>query len=262
MGERKSFLQIPRPFPCGLVITDDASKMIAGIRNAEFDGAKAVALHTRLLPPSEKTAEGYRALLANAHVPTMVIHYREKDRFTDEECAGFLQTAAQAGASAVDVMGDLFSPSDHELALAPDAVQRQKALIQRLHALGVEVVMSSHMKDFLPKEQVLRHMEEMQRRGADLVKIVYSVNTQVQLEDAVSAAFLLRRTLDVPFLQLCNGKYGLTQRYIAPLLGSALSFGTHEFLPNGHAYQIPLFALKALYDCMYSHAGVGESLDA
>ena len=51
-------------------------------------------------------------------------------------------------------------------------------------------------------------------------------------------------------------------RYIAPLLGSALSFGTHEFLPNGHAYQIPLFALKALYDCMYSHAGVGESPDA
>lgn len=253
---RKSFLEIRQPFLCGIVIEDDPAKMIAGIRNSEYDGASAVALHTRHLPAASKTVEGYRAILTHANVPTLVIHYREGDLFTDDECGNFLLNAAHAGASIVDVMGDLYCPSVHELTLDKDAVKRQKDLINQLHEIGAAVIMSSHTKDFLSKEQVLSHMLEMQQRGVDMVKIVYSTDTQEQLEDAICATSLLRKELDVPFLHLCNGKYGMTQRYIAPLLGSVLSFGSHEFIPNGHAYQIPLHSFKHLYDEMYSHASV------
>lgn len=49
-----------------------------------------------------------------------------------------------AGAAACDIMGDMYDPSSRERTRDENAIQKQKRLIDRIHAKGAEVLMSSH----------------------------------------------------------------------------------------------------------------------
>lgn len=77
-----------------------------------------------------------------------------------------LLAAAEAGASIIDVMGDLYDPSPMELTRNPAAVDKQKRLIDRIHGKGADVVISSHMQCPRTAEQVLEHLSEAAKRGA------------------------------------------------------------------------------------------------
>ena len=46
--------------------------------------------------------------------------------------------------------------------------------------------------------------------------------------EAFRTTVLLKRELSVPFVHLCSGRYGRLQRYVAPSLGAALTFGVRN----------------------------------
>ena len=72
---------------------------------------------------------------------------------------------ADCGATLCDVMGDYFDPCEGELTMNEEAVKKQMALIDALHARGAEVLMSSHVLKFTPAERVLEIAREHERRG-------------------------------------------------------------------------------------------------
>ncbi|MBO5653668.1 MAG: type I 3-dehydroquinate dehydratase, partial [Clostridia bacterium] len=61
---------------------------------------------------------------------------------------------------------------DLELSMKQDAIDKQMRLIEQLHKMGKEAIMSSHVLKFTPAETVLEIALEQQRRGVDVVKIV------------------------------------------------------------------------------------------
>ena len=210
-------------------------------RAAEMDGADAVAVELLKMPPGERTEENFHSLIHSVQLPFMFIDYRN-DRFLgadDDARQPYLLAAAQAGAEVIDVMGDLYDPSPLELTHNPAAVEKQKALIARIHGLGAKVIMSSHMTNTeRSAEEVLEHLREQSSRGADILKIVVGMDTEKAMLEGVRTLLLLHKELDKPFVFLGGGQYGRFIRYIGPRLGAAIEFAVHDYLP-GQTYNQP-----------------------
>jgi 3-dehydroquinate dehydratase type I len=132
----------------------------------------------------------------------------------------------EAGAAACDIMGDLYDPAPRERTRDKQAIEKQRHLIDRVHAKGAEVLMSSHASgEYLTAEEILEHLSDFVSRGADIPKIVVRADSEDELIEAFRTTVLLKRELKVPFVHLCSGRCGRLQRYVAPSLGATLTFG-------------------------------------
>ena len=229
---RPSFCSLERPYLAAIVQESTADATISAIINSEHDGAQGfmVALHS--LQDAERTPENLRRIFHCSGRPMMPLVYRNSvmtaDRFTDDARVELMMQALEAGAAACDIMGDLFDPSPRELTRNPEAIARQKELIDRIHAMGGEALISSHMAEPRKAEEVLEHLQRQQERGADIVKIVVTCDTDEEFAESVRTTLLLKKELKVPFVHLCNGRYARLQRYVAPALGATLTFGMRD----------------------------------
>jgi 3-dehydroquinate dehydratase len=130
----------------------------------------------------------------------------------DDELADGMLTLADCGATLIDVMGDLFCRHPEELTDDAEATAKQTELIDRLHARGAEVLMSSHLYKFAPAERVLEIALEHQRRGADISKIVTGADTAAEQIENLRIINLLKESLEIPFLFLCGGECRIMRR--------------------------------------------------
>jgi 3-dehydroquinate dehydratase len=163
----------------------------------------------------------------------MPLFYRSRnlaaDQVDDDHRADLMILAVEAGAAACDIMGDMYDPSPRERTVNPDAIEKQKRLIDRIHAMGAEVLMSSHAQsEALPAEETLEHLSDFVSRGVDIPKIVLRAETKAELLEAFRTTVLLKEKLNAPFVHLCSGAYGRLQRYVVPSLGACLTFGVRN----------------------------------
>lgn len=244
---KKSFFN--RQAPAITMLTNGASirDLVAAARTAQFDGADAVALELGLLPPEERTKANFEHIMNEVRLPFMFILYRNDQWLKDDDDARqkYLLEAVKAGAEVVDVMGDLYQPSKYQLATDPAAIRKQKRLIKKIHEMGGKVIMSSHMSEFRTGEEILEHMLEQKSRGADILKLVTTCNTEEELNAQIATTMMLNRKLDTPFVHLCNGKWARLHRYLSPVLGSSIAFATAGFqTPNPLFFQPTVKAFK------------------
>jgi len=211
------------------------SEAVAVARSALMDGADAIAVELTRIPLEERTEEKFRQLMRSVRLPFMFIDYRS-DRFLgadDDARQEYLLLAARCGAEVIDVMGDLYDPSPLELTRDPAAIKKQKALIERIHALGAKVIMSSHMPSVeRSAEEVLEHLLEQSSRGADILKIVVGIDNEKAMVEALRTLLLLHEKLEKPFVFLGGGRYNRFIRYIGPQFGAAIEFAVHDYLPD------------------------------
>ncbi len=215
---------------------DSVEKMLCRIQQAVRLGAEGIAMELGSLPPEVRTPDNYRRFMdAAPKLPFMFILYRN-DRWLgkdDDARQKYLLDAAAAGAEVIDVMGDLFDPAPFELAMNPDAIEKQKALIREIHQRGAKVIMSSHLSEHArTAQEVLAHLREQESRGADILKIVTGVNTEEELLEAFRTTMLLHRELDKPFVHLCNGKFSRPHRFFGAKLGVAIAFTVFTETPQ------------------------------
>ena len=231
--QKKSFFNRQATAVAALFRGADIEELIARSRQAEFDGADGIAIEICDLAPELRTVEQFRRIMAEVRLPFMFICYRSDRWFGGDDGARqeYLLRAAEAGAEVIDVMGDLYDPSPLELTMNPEAVARQKALIEQIHARGAKALMSSHMhmQPARTAQEVLGCLREQRSRGADILKIVTAVNTEAEFLEAIRTTMLLNRELDAPFIHLCNGKYSRMHRFLAPKLGAAITFGVSGY---------------------------------
>lgn len=188
---------------------------IRKIRNANSLGADAYGLQVESLKKEYHTPEVYKRLFDEMQGrPCYVTNYRyySNDGLTDDELAEGLITLAKSGATLCDVMGDYFCRHPEELTDDEDAIKKQMELIDKLHSLGAEVIMSSHICKFTPAERVLEVAFEQKRRGADIIKIVTGAETMAEQIENLKITDLLKRELDAPFLFLSGGECTLHRR--------------------------------------------------
>lgn len=238
----RSFFNRKDPVVTFLTHGATVAEICDGIAEAYQAGAEGIAVEMFDLLPEERTISNYKTIMATAPLPYMFILYRNDQWLKSDDAARqkFLLDAVDAGAEVVDVMGDLFQPSEFELATDPAAVGKQKALIREIHERGGKVVMSSHMPQFRTQDEILAHLQAQSERGADILKIVCGCNSEEELNSQIAATMMLSRTLTKPFIHLSGGSWSRLHRFLSPMLGSAIAFAKNtsgELQPSVREYR-------------------------
>lgn len=232
---RPSFLGLQSPYLAAIIEGATPEASIASILKCEHDGAEAFAVNLAGWEPDKLTLGELSRVFHCTGRPMMPLCYRSgnlaADKVDDDARAELLLLAVEAGAAACDIMGDMYDPAPRERTHDRQAIEKQKRLSDRVHAQGAEVLMSSHASnEFLTGEEILEHLSDFVSRGADIPKIVVRADSDDEVIEAFRTTVLLKRELKVPFVHLCCGTYGRLQRYVAPSLGAALTFGVESSL--------------------------------
>ena len=251
--KKPSFLDQPRPLLCAMVQEESPEKAIPVIMNSLYDGAEAFGIQLEYLKREYRSEETLREIFSYCKdKPIYITSYRgaESRGLSDEECAGLLFRGLSAGATLLDVVGDFFCPEPHELTMDPGAVKKQEELIRRIHDLGGEALISSHLHAFYDEEEVVRIAFEQKRRGADVIKIVTRADTREELMADLRIADRLGRELGKEHLFLAGGRECALLRQIGPYFGSVMYLTVERYQPQSAKEQPLLRAAKAIRDNM------------
>ena len=233
-----TFLNQNRPLITGMILKDNPDSIRFAVKNSIYDGADCLGIQLECLKKEYKTEEHYKKIFAacSGH-PIYITNYRgaENKGFSDDELADQLLKALSCGATLGDVPASLYDPESGmgiglELSRKQSAIDKQMNLIDRIHGIGKEVLMSSHVLKFIPAETVLEIAFEQQKRGADIVKIVTAANTDEEQLENLRITSLLKKELKVPFLFLSGGTHSKIHRMIGAQLGCVtyLAVQTHD----------------------------------
>ena len=227
---KKTFLNHERPLLTVMLECETPELAIGRIRNANALGADAYGLQIESLKPEYHNAETYKRIFAEmGGRPCYTTYYRSHYNVgkSDEELAQGMITLAESGATLVDVMGDLFCKHPEELTDNEEAIKKQMELIDKIHSLGGEVLMSSHVFKYIPADRVMEIAFEQKHRGADVIKIVTGAGDMEQQIENLRITDLLKRELGAPFLFLSGGYCSLHRR-LGMKLGCCMSLCVYE----------------------------------
>jgi len=250
---KATFVQYARPPITAMIVGATPEEMISEIVDALYDGADALGLQLCGLRKEYRNEETLREIFAACEGrPIYMTSYRGAHSvdLTDEERAELLLLGLKSGGTLCDVMGDLFHPEPHEMTFDEEAVAKQKALIDKIHEMGGEVLMSAHLHAFFEEEDIVRFAKAQVERGADVVKLVSFAQTEEQMMADVNIIHRLKKELDKPFLFLANGPWCRFIRQAGPALGVCMYLGVTRHKPSRTPEQPTVQALKAIRDHM------------
>ncbi len=246
----RTFLNQSKPLLTVMLQCETPETAIGRIRNANGLGADAYGLQVESLKPEFHNPDTYKRIFSEMKdKPCYVTNYRMANNGgkSDEELAQGLITLAESGATLIDVMGDMFCRHPEELTDNKEAIEKQKKLIDKLHNMGAEVLMSSHLYKFVPAERVLEIALEQKRRGADIIKIVTGADNMKQQLENLRITDLLKRKLGVPFLFLSSGECSIHRR-LGMKLGCCMSLCVYEHDALSTSSQPLLSTMKTVRD--------------
>jgi hypothetical protein len=260
---RPSFAKVPQPFICGVIREADPESAIAAIKNSEYDGAQAFTLHLSRMGSQYLNYNDLRKIMISTTRPILVLNYRNNGFIPDEERVKMQLVAIEAGAAAIDLPADTFDPNaadwngntpvdladtkPKELSMKPEVIEKQKKLIEQVHAMGAEVLLSSHTRVVMTTEQVIAHAQEMESRGADAVKMVSACTNEDELLEAFKSIAALKHILKVPYQYQSHGEHGKLTRVVGPMLGSMLVFCNQRFTSFTLHEQPLIHAMRSVF---------------
>ena len=220
---KPSFLGHTKPLVVSMIQTDNPTTCIAMIKNSLYDGADGLGIQLCQLRKEFRTENHLKSMFsAAAQRPIYITNYRHwyNAGMTDEECMEGLVDGLNNGATLCDIMGDTFDKSALEITRNHAAIEKQKKLVEKIHNMGKEVLMSSHVMKFIPCETVLEIAYEHQSRGADVSKIVTAANSEEEEMENMRITTVLKKEMKIPFLFLSSGTHCKIHRMVGPILGS------------------------------------------
>lgn len=253
---KPTFLNQNRPLITGMVLKEDPNSIRYKVKNSIYDGADCLGIQLEILKKEYKIEEVYRKIFGYcAGHPIYITNYRkhENEGFTDEELAQELLKALSCGATLGDVPASWFDPEsgmgiNYELSMKQDAIDKQMEVVDKIHAMGKEVLMSSHVQKFTQAEKVLEIAFEQKRRGADIIKIVTAANSDEEQMENLRITTLLKKELGAPFLFLSGGTHSKIHRMIGPQLGCVSYLAVQEHDNRAVSTQPTIKAAKAVRD--------------
>ena len=228
----KTFLKSDRPIIIGMLKSKNKKDILAEIRRIRADGAEAYGFQIDILEDEFKSRENLKKIFdAMRDKPIYCTNYMRGNRTENiswDMLREQLLIAVKLGATLIDIPADMFDSSDMELSMNKRAIEEQIRLIEEIHHRGGEVLMSSHVLRYVPKEVVLTIAEQHKARGADISKIVTEANNVSELNHNFETESLLENRLGIKHLFLCNGTHCRKHRLLGPLLGSCLFLTTEN----------------------------------
>ena len=273
---RLSFAKQEAPLLIGVVREERVRTAIAAIRNCEYHGATGIDLHLSCLDEEARTVEGMRKIISACRLPILALNYStryDSSTYEDDEESRvqLLLDSVEAGVAAVDIQGYTFDrPSkfgfrsefahlgysfinDHprEVEVDPVIIDKQMALIDRVHHAGAEVLISTHPLVNMNCEQVVDLAHFLAKRNPDVIKIVAPVDYDEQLAECIRTQLVLKKEFEGSGIRVhyhgCN-KAGSLTRLLNPLLGGYLIFCNDVFTESSNMDQLDLRTAKEVLD--------------
>jgi len=251
---KATFLQYQKPLLCCMIPDDTPERCIETIMNAHYDGADAFGFQLEGWKPEYLNEECFRNVFKHClGKPIYVTSYRNFSNKgkTDDECAEILFAAIRAGATLVDVMADYYDPQPYEITYNEEAVAKQKILIEKLHAAGAEVLMSSHTHTHIDEEGLLKYAKSQRERGADVCKIVNFDYCDTDTDENFRAILRIKREVDGKLLFLCSGGNSHQLRQIGTSLGVCMWLCVQNYGPRTSREQPLLRSMKQIQDNLF-----------
>ena len=255
---------LPSPALAGVIRERNVRCAIAEIKNCTYDGADMIDLHMSCL---EKTdVESLRSIISSTKLPVLALNYNNTyewaDAGFDEEARveSFLR-AVEAGAAGVDIQGYTFDlPSKKgfcgedkylftkgnpkEIVTDAAVIERQSAFIEKVHAMGGEVLLSCHPGIPMNRAQVVELALFLEKRNPDIIKIVTIANSTEDMLESLHAMVELKKTVRTPISYHAGGKFGGLSRVVCPVLGGQIAFCVDRFSESSTLEQLELASAK------------------
>jgi hypothetical protein len=266
------FSELSRPFIVGVISERTIEEGIRTLKLGEFDGADCFQWELHKLEDFPPSKEDMRDLFSSTNKPIWTTNRRGVKPHTPkmEEVRMKLQIdAIEIGASGIDMEMDTFDhwllwdqkrkqkewenlhdipvnkkDFPHECSFNKDARDKQLEIIDTVHSLDAEVLMSCHVLVRTTDNGILKIVNEMDNRGADLIKIVVRNDDFYDLCDTLRANIMLKENTDKPFKLMSQGEPSKLGRVLYPMFGSAWAFGQQDLLPGGFHYRPLISTLK------------------
>lgn len=225
----KKFLCGPKVPITAMVMEDTPCKIIAKTKKAIADGADCIGIQIECLEKAYRTEAHYQKIFeACAGKPLYLTSYRDRanEGMADEQCIDellFACTIAKQHSNVLcDVMGDTYCASQYQITKDERALQKQKALVEHIHEMGCEVLISSHFHAFLPAEIVIDCAKGQAECGADIIKMISVAENEVQLVENLRILRELSNTIRKPYIFLASGHFCQFIREMSGVLGNCM----------------------------------------
>lgn len=228
---KENFLIENKPTVTMMIQARTPERILELIKKGNDGGTDRFGLQLEKLEQKYVNPDTLSMLFEAMGKPCYLTNYRTNPYMekTDEQLAEEMLMAIKAGGALADVMGDIFCRTQYELTKDETAVQKQKEYIEKIHALGGEVLMSSHTCKYFEPETVLEYSLCHKERGADISKIVTAADSEQELLENYRTEILLRQKIGIPTLFLCVGSFCHDHRRIAPLFGRGMFLCVAEY---------------------------------
>ena len=184
---KKTFLGHERPLITAMIACSTPEECVEKIKLSLADGADAIGVRLEWLKREYRTRIHMKKIFdACGDAPVYVTAYRngECKDCTDYELAELLTEAVESGATMVDVMGDIFNVSPkYGISIVPVYIGQQYDLVDRIHHLGGEVLMSSYVKGRLSVYEYEMIASDQETRWADVLGIFSSGFDKAKLSE-------------------------------------------------------------------------------
>jgi len=222
MSNKPTFKNHEKPLKCCMIQAYTPEAALATIKKANAEGCDAFGYQHCKMRAEYDDEKTIRTIFeAMEGKPIYVTNYRHhsNDGKTDEEICEGLARLIGFGATMCDVMGDMFCRTPGELTMDAEAIEKQRRFIERIHEMGGEVLMSSHIQKYTESDEVLRIAKEHHSRGADVAKIVTGASSAEEERENLRITLRLKQELEKPFLFLSGGSHNRLHRMLGPTMG-------------------------------------------
>ena len=257
---KQKLSQLNAPAIAGVIRERSVRGAIAEIKNCTIDGADMIDLHMSCLEATD--VESLKKIISSSTLPVLALNYNNTYEWGD---AGFSEDArvesfllaVEAGAAGVDLQGYTFDlPSKKgfcgedkysftkgnpkEIVTDDEIIAKQCALIEKVHSMGAEVLLSCHPGIAMTAEQVVDLAHFLEKRNPDIIKIVTKAENEDDLAESIRTMLLLKKEVKTPVSYHANGKAGMLSRIINPLLGGQIAFCVDRYNEGSTMEQIDL----------------------
>ena len=223
------FLRKDRPTLTAMLAAHTPAQVIDAAPKGLAGGTDAFGFSMEIFPDQYHTREALLPLFSElGGKPFYITNYGwhkpdVPDEVLGDELVMAVETAFAAGCAAVlaDMPGDMFDRNPRQMTENPEALAKQRALIDRLHAAGAEVAVSSHVMKYLPESEVLELFRLQREHGADICKAVTKADTEDELNENFRISSRIH-ALPRPAIFVCSGACSRRHRHFAPLLSNSV----------------------------------------
>ena len=125
---------------------------------------------------------------------------------------------------------------------------KQCELIERVHSMDREVLLSCHPGIYMPCESVVELALFLEKRGADIIKIVTKAENEEHLTECIRTMMELKKKVKTPVAFHTYGAAGIPSRIINPLLGGHIVFCVDRFNEASTMEQLDLRTAAAIVE--------------